>query len=100
MPKLLILILTFSGLAWARLVAQSESAPLVVFQESGFPAADSAAPTNQQIAALFPGSRFADANQLAKELAGLSTRGLVLPYGSAFPEEAWPAIEHFLDRGG
>jgi hypothetical protein len=25
---------------------------------------------------------------------------LVLPYGSAFPEESWPAIKSFLDRGG
>jgi hypothetical protein len=23
-----------------------------------------------------------------------------MPYGSAFPEQAWPAIKHFLDRGG
>ena len=25
---------------------------------------------------------------------------LVLPYGSAFPEQSWPAIQHFLNRGG
>ena len=33
-------------------------------------------------------------------LAAPSTRLLVLAYGSAFPEQAWPAIKHFLDRGG
>jgi hypothetical protein len=36
---------------------------------------------------------------LSRALAS-PARLLVLPYGSVFPEEAWPAIKQFLDRGG
>ena len=42
----------------------------------------------------------ANANQLAAALASPSAHLLVLPCGSAFPEDAWPAIKGFLDRGG
>jgi hypothetical protein len=33
-------------------------------------------------------------------LGDTATRLLVLPYGSAFPEESWSIIHAFLDRGG
>ncbi len=52
------------------------------------------------MAAIFPGAKLAAANQLRDVLAAASTRLLVLPYGSAFPEQAWPEIKGFLDRGG
>ena len=100
MPKLPAIVLAFSCLAVPSLNAQGESAAKLVFRESGFPAGDSIAPTNQQIETLFPGSRFADASQLAKELSEPTIRALVLPYGSAFPEASWPSIKQFLDRGG
>ena len=72
----------------------------VVFSEPGFPAADSASPSSQQLAAMVPGAQLANVDQLSTLLAAPATRLLVLPYGSAFPEEAWPAIKQFLDRGG
>lgn len=72
----------------------------VVFSESGFPAADAASPSAQQLAALLPGARFAPARELAAPLKDPATRLLVLPYGSAFPEEAWPDILAFLHHGG
>jgi hypothetical protein len=72
----------------------------VVFSESGFPAADAAGPSAHQIAALLPGARFAHAGQLATLLKDPATRLLVLPYGSAFPEESWPEIFAFLKDGG
>jgi hypothetical protein len=72
----------------------------VVFSESGFPAADAAGPSTHQFAALLPGAHFAHAGQLAILLKDPATRLLVLPYGSAFPEESWPEIYAFLKNGG
>jgi hypothetical protein len=71
----------------------------VVFMEPGFPAADSAAPS-ENFASLLPGARVSSADQIGGLLADPSTRLLILPYGSAFPERAWPAIHAFLRRGG
>jgi len=72
----------------------------VVFSEAGFPSADSLGPSAQQVAAMLPGAQAAGADQLSAVVAEPATRLLVLPYGSAFPEESWPAIKAFLDRGG
>ena len=71
----------------------------VLFWEEGFPAPDTAAPDHAALAAL-PDARFAGAQELASSLASPDTRLLVLPYGSAFPEAAWPAIYAYLQRGG
>src|SRR5215472_4953218 len=49
---------------------------------------------------MLPGAQPASTQQLADLLNATSTRLLVLPYGSAFPEEAWPDIFRFLRRGG
>ncbi|HYM79149.1 MAG TPA: hypothetical protein VE377_24455 [Candidatus Dormibacteraeota bacterium] len=84
----------------ALLSAQTATSGLVVFSESGFPAADSYAPSTQQLAALFPSAKAVGADQLRDALATTSTRLLLLPYGSAFPEADWSAIKGFLDRGG
>jgi hypothetical protein len=82
------------------LLTQTSSSPIVLFAELGFPAADTAASSPQQLAALFPGAHQASADHLRDALAAPTTRLLILPYGSAFPEDAWPAIKQFLDRGG
>lgn len=71
----------------------------VVFSDSGFTSADSAAPTSQQIERLLPGAQLASAAQLPG-LLKTDIRLLVLPYGSAFPEDSWEAILEFLRRGG
>src|SRR5271166_587820 len=87
----------------ATLLAQSGMSAAVVFSEPGFPAAvsaDSAGPSPQQLAVIFPGAQLADADHLRDALAAPSVHLLVLPYGSSFPEEVWPAIKAFLDRGG
>ena len=73
---------------------------VVAFSDSGFPAVDSSAPSPRQLQALLPSARLAPIGRLETLLGSASTRLLVLPYGSAFPEEAWPAIERFLRRGG
>jgi len=82
------------------LVAFSQASDVVVFSDPRFPAADSAAPSTQQLNALFPKSSIVGLEQLGNALASSSSGLLVLPYGSAFPEESWPAIKGFLDRGG
>ena len=84
----------------ASLLAQDGASATVVFGEAGFPAVDSAGPSALQIAATMPGVKMANADQLASILAEPAPHLLVLPYGSAFPEAAWPAIKQFLDRGG
>jgi hypothetical protein len=62
---------------------------VVVFSEPGFPAADSASPSVSQLQVLFPGARLATLAQLETSLNEPANRLFVLPYGSAFPEEAW-----------
>jgi hypothetical protein len=81
------------------LSAESSSA-VVVFSEPGFPSADSPAPSAEQLQRLLPEAHFASAEQLGTLLEAPTTRSLVLPYGSAFPEAAWPQIHQFLQRGG
>src|SRR5579871_364923 len=79
---------------------QANMSGVVVFSQPGFPAADTVSPSSQQMGAIFSGARLAAADQLREALASPSSRVLVLPYGSAFPEQAWPEIKSFLNRGG
>ncbi len=73
---------------------------VVVFWEDGFPAADTAQPARGQLAAVLPDAGFTPLAQLGDALSANETRLLVLPFGSAFPESAWPDIFRFLERGG
>jgi Beta-galactosidase len=94
-----VVIILFAGLSANTLSAQT-AGRTVLFCESGFPSADSVEVASTLLAAVLPGAQMADAGHLADALSASSIRLLVLPYGSAFPEEAWPAIRQFLDRGG
>jgi hypothetical protein len=96
----LIAFLAFILLACPALLSQVELSTAVVFSEPRFPAVDSTGASSLQLSAALPGAQFADADHLQSALAPASARLFVLPYGSAFPEEAWPAIKQFLDRGG
>jgi hypothetical protein len=75
-------------------------AAVVVFWEDGFPAADTAAPSRGNLSAILPDAAFTVADQLADALAADETRLLVMPFGSAFPEDQWEAIRRYLERGG
>jgi len=75
-------------------------AKTVVFWQPGFPAADSVAPDGADLHTAFAGAEFADAAQLGQVLAAQDTDLLVLPYGSAWPEQDWAAILEYLDHGG
>jgi hypothetical protein len=99
-PVLFAVASVFFLLIPLTLLAQNATSPVVVFAELGFPAADTAAPSLPQFSALFPGAQQAGADHLRDALAAPTTRLLILPDGSAFPEDAWPVIKQFLDRGG
>src|SRR6266853_192223 len=73
-------------------LAASAQSGIVIFRESGFPASDSV------LHRALPGAQFASAAELKDRLNSASL--LILPYGSAFPEECWPVIQGFLQRGG
>jgi hypothetical protein len=81
------------------LVGQSAPAT-VVLSEPEFPADGSPSPTVAQLGAAFPHARLAAASQLSTALKDPATRLLVLPYGSAFPEDSWAEIYLFLQKGG
>jgi hypothetical protein len=91
----------FTRPLWAFILTISFSTPLlpqtVVFREAGFPAVDTA-PAPERFLQQFAGARFATTSELKQQLS--SARLLILPYGSAFPEESWPEIDSFLERGG
>src|SRR6266536_2401160 len=76
----------------------SASSKVVVFREIGFPSADCAAAPDAFLQHAFLNAQFASSAELKDRLASASL--IVLPYGSAFPEEAWPEIQGFLQRGG
>src|SRR5436190_7459199 len=71
---------------------------IVVFEEPGVPATDSAAAPESVLRAALPKARFASAADLKQQLS--SANLLVLPYGSSFPEDGWAEIQSFLQRGG
>jgi hypothetical protein len=72
------------------------SGQVVVLSQEGFPAVDSAAVAKAAVR----GARAVGVAALPGALADAGTSLLVMPYGSAFPEEDWPAIKKFLQRGG
>ncbi|MDE3135235.1 MAG: hypothetical protein KGL59_01560 [Acidobacteriota bacterium] len=80
--------------------AKTRVSPIVVFWEEGFPAADTAAVSRSALEAALPQARFTATSELPAALARPETRLLVLPYGSAFPEEDWDAISGYLRRDG
>src|SRR5215469_18963647 len=76
----------------------SGQSSIVVFHENGFPAADSAAAPVSVLRSALSGAEFAGTGELKQRLE--SAKLLILPYGSAFPEQSWPEIYRFLQRGG
>ncbi|HUK31409.1 MAG TPA: cellulase family glycosylhydrolase [Candidatus Acidoferrum sp.] len=73
---------------------------VIVFWEDGFPAADTAQPSRGALNALFPGAAFTTADHLSDALSAEETKLLVMPFGAAFPEQAWTVIHGYFDRGG
>ena len=98
---LALALAALSCFAFPPWVAAADTSPvIVVFTEPGYPPAHTAAPSAEQLRALLPGARFAALQEFEALLKDPAVRMCVLPYGSAFPEDAWPEIYGFLQRGG
>jgi hypothetical protein len=95
-----VLALCLFCLAAASLLRAQDFSGVVIWSESGLPAADSAAPSADFLAKTFPQARLTPADQLTAQLQDPKTSLLLLPQGSAFPEAAWDAIYAYLRRGG
>ncbi|MBX3191605.1 MAG: cellulase family glycosylhydrolase [Labilithrix sp.] len=75
----------------------------LVFRARGFPTVDAPAIEDGVLDAALAGLPVARADSPSELSSRLRLRDvdvLVLPYGSAFPVEAWPRIRSFLRRGG
>jgi hypothetical protein len=71
---------------------------IVVFHENGFPSADSVVAPDPVLRKALRRAEFAASDELKQRLGAANL--LVLAYGSAFPEQSWPEIYDFLQRGG
>jgi hypothetical protein len=75
----------------------------LVFRAAGFPTVDAPAIEDGVLDSALSGlpvDRAASVSELVSRLRLRDVDVLVLPYGSAFPLEAWPRIRGFLRRGG
>lgn len=91
----------FVTLGLPRAEAQRPASGTVVFEQPGFPTlASEPVPHRTLAAALGPGTRFADLAQISAPDGLRGANLLVLPYGSAVPVDAWPAMQRFLTGGG
>ena len=74
---------------------------MVVFQQPGFPTVDSEPISQATLTASLGGTPvFANVDQLRDGAVLKGAPLLVLPYGSAFPADAWPGVLHYLQQGG
>ena len=73
---------------------------VIVFWEDGFPAADTVQPSRSSLSMVLRDAAFTNVDHLPGALGAQETKLLVMPFGSAFPEDAWPAIHSYLERGG
>lgn len=71
---------------------------ILVFRTAGFPTVDAPPIEDRVIDEALTGADRANERELAERLGSAAT--LVLPYGSAFPVDSWPAIRAFLKDGG
>jgi len=77
-------------------------ARIVVFWQSGFPTQDSKPISQESLTQALTGMQpvFLGLDDLRKPGAFGDTDLLVLPYGSAFPADAWKALQEYLQSGG
>jgi hypothetical protein len=52
------------------------------------------------LSAVLPGAQMVSAAELPAAISKADCTLMVLPYGSAFPEDSWPQILAYLNRGG
>ena len=98
-----VALVAATGLAAAVVTAQDAAMPRVtLFLEPDFPAIDVPAPDALALMKDLVTARLcvAGLDSLAAALAPGRTDVLILPYGSAFPMQAWPALHAYLAAGG
>lgn len=91
------------GTLAATAAAQPPAGRVAVFRAAGFPIVDApviAPATLDEALAGTSATPYATAPALADALRRGQADVLLLPYGSAFPVEAWPEIRAFVERGG
>ncbi len=88
--------------AVAQAPAPSHVLTVAVFFEPGFPSVDIAEIGQGALGESLAGLdvEWLDADRLSRDLDGGRYDVLVMPFGSAYPEAAWPAIRRFLEAGG
>lgn len=86
----------------ALLFSISVSAKVVVFWQDGFPSVATQPITRRALETALQGrdAEFAGIGALNDPSTLKGAGLLVMPYGSALPEEAWPEIRAYLDAGG
>ena len=76
-------------------------AQTVIFHQTGFPSVESEEISQGTLTSAFGGApTFVDVSQLRGGEALKAAKLLVLPYGSAFPADAWTTVLHYLQGGG
>src|SRR4051794_26805531 len=78
------------------------SAKVIVFWQNGFPTVGSQPVSRQALERAFKGEEpgFVNGEGLQGANALTDADLLVMPFGSAFPAEAWSNIHRYLKRGG
>jgi hypothetical protein len=104
LPALLLAVLLLPfGVGTASAAESSRPARAALFRAPGFPTADAPAIDDATLAAALsdlPIETIDSPEALAARLKRADHDVLVLPYGSAFPLEAWKSIREFLKHGG
>ena len=104
-PSALLLAVLLLPFAIGAVSAAEPSRPVraALFRAPGFPTADAPAIDDATLATALAGlpvETLGSPDALASRLKRTDHDVLVLPYGSAFPLEAWSAIRDFVKRGG
>lgn len=81
-------------------VYAQEAPAVVVLWDDNFPVTDTAEVSRTRLATLLPSAKFVSSAETSRVLASSSTKLVVVPFGSTFPEESWTHIYNFLKRGG
>ena len=104
LPVLVLTASLFSsGIEPASGAESVRAARAAVFRAVGFPTVDAPPIDDATLAAALAGlsiDTLDSPSALASRLSRSAHDVLVLPYGSAFPAEAWPAIRDFVREGG
>lgn len=102
-PRRTCVLALIAGFTATVAAAQVPGARVAVFRAAGFPTVDVpviAAATLDQALSGWRATSYGSAQALAEALRDGQADVLLLPYGSAFPVEAWPAIRAFVEGGG